>query len=379
MDPARLSGGRSRRVPGAGLLAAATLVLALLSPAAQAGVPAEFFGVVLQNRATSDEYDVMGAGGVGSVRVVVPWAYVQPQANGPFHWAHTDQVVGDAAAAGIQTVPVLLSSPSWAVHCKSDGRSCLRTPPVGSPAQLARWTRFVNAAVDRYGPSGEFWAENPDVPYTPVSSWQIWNEPNLPVYWKPRPSPKEYAKLLSASASAIRSRDPGAEIVLAGLTGDGGGPKAVTGWSYLSKLYKQHTKRLFDAVAIHPYDSSAAGTIDEVKRMASTIGRHHDSAKLWVTEIGWSSDAAGSTVSTGLRGQARRLKEAFSSFVAKRQAWDLERVFWFSWRDTPNGEDEVCSWCGHSGLFTGALIPKPSWLVFQHYSLGLPIPAHLLD
>jgi hypothetical protein len=38
-------------------------------------------------------------------------------------------------------------------------------------------------------------------------------------------------------------------------------------------------------------------------------------------------------------------------------------VFWYSWRDLPEG-DLICAWCGHSGLLNLDGSPKPAWDVF---------------
>src|SRR5258707_816180 len=69
----------------------------------------------------------------------------------------------------------------------------------------------------RYGPSGSFWAQNPQLPRHPITAWQIWNEPNLPVYWRPRPSAAAYVQMLRLASQRIKAVDPSAEIVTAGL------------------------------------------------------------------------------------------------------------------------------------------------------------------
>ncbi len=51
----------------------------------------------------------------------------------------------------------------------------------------------------------------------PVTSWQIWNEPNFPVYWGGKPNATAYARMVIAAAAGIRAVDPNAYIVSAGL------------------------------------------------------------------------------------------------------------------------------------------------------------------
>src|ERR1700759_2010259 len=88
-----------------------------------------------------------------------------------------------------------------------------RPPPA--PAALARWRGFLRVLVARYGPHGSFWHGRSR--RLPIRRWQIWNEPNFKLFWTPHIEPKGYARLLHASAVAIRKADPGAKIVLAGI------------------------------------------------------------------------------------------------------------------------------------------------------------------
>ena len=84
----------------------------------------------------------------------------------------------------------------------------------------------------------------------PIQSWQIWNEPNLHKYFAPHPSATTYARLLAISRNAIKSRDPQARIVLAGMPGHGD----VKAWDFLNRLYTvPGIKNSFDAAALHPY------------------------------------------------------------------------------------------------------------------------------
>ena len=40
----------------------------------------------------------------------------------------------------------------------------------------------------RYGPGGSFWDRHPRLPRLPVRAWQVWNEPNLPVFGRRDPT-----------------------------------------------------------------------------------------------------------------------------------------------------------------------------------------------
>src|SRR5690606_22282511 len=53
--------------------------------------------------------------------------------------------------------------------------------------------------------------------YPQVNAWQIWNEPNLPSFWRPHEDPLQYARLLQRATAAIRMAAPQASVVMGGM------------------------------------------------------------------------------------------------------------------------------------------------------------------
>src|SRR4051812_31207927 len=143
------------------------------APVARAQVPHSFAGI----------YDEDGSGladqarlGIGIVRQPFDWTQVQRDG-----WSAYDDYVGRAATAGVSVLPVLV-----------------RRPELGPPRSNAAFAQFAGEAVRRYGPTGSFWLDHPDVPFLPVHGWQVWNEPNIPNWWRGGPSPRKYVALLRA-------------------------------------------------------------------------------------------------------------------------------------------------------------------------------------
>ena len=79
----------------------------------------------------------------------------------------------NVAAAGLTPAMQFANSPNW---ISAVIRSALRSTAT---AQIGAWQRFLTNFVHRYGPEGSFWAAHPNLPYHPVTSYEIWNEPNL--------------------------------------------------------------------------------------------------------------------------------------------------------------------------------------------------------
>ncbi len=361
------------------LAAAAALALAT---SASAAVPKRFFGVMPQGPLTAEDFQMMGSANVGMVRSEIYWAGIDPTpAEGDNNWSSFDSVVAEAARNGVAVLPFVASEPPWAVEL--DGHNCElpACPPYGPKGKQAldAWARFLTEAVDRYGPGGDFWAENPSVPELPIRAWQMWNEQNSPSFWKPKPNVKAYAKLLHVSHAAITGADPGAEVILGGMFGTplGGRKPALSAWDFLAKLYKQKgAKKDFEGIAPHPYASKFSNVLAQIDLIRDAMIEAGDAkAELWITEIGWASGGPPNPLNRGLEGQADRLHEAFSYFIKKRAKLNLKSVIWYSWRDNTSTDVDLCEWCPKSGLLNEDRSPKPSFEAFTEFTGGRNRPG----
>lgn len=368
---------RSRLCALSAALAVVLATAAALAPGAQA-LPARFWGVVPQVPPTAEQYQRLRQGKVGSMRIPISWAAVQPAPGGPFQWSSIDPLVGGAASVGIEVLPFLYGAPTWAVPMQ---RSIASHPPrhlpVRTGAQRSGWARFVREAILRYGPNGSFWAENPGVPKRPIRTWQIWNEQNFK-YFVAQPNPVEYGKLVNLSFPAARRADPGARIVLGGMfarpveaTYKRRPREAYFATDFLDQMYKRTpgVKRKFQGVALHPYTGQFGTVRLYVEELRKVLIKNRDAGKgLWFTELGWSSDPprAGNSFNKGPSGQVQQLRGAFRMLKAMQSKWHVQRVYWFSVTDLEGS----CNFCGGSGLFTEDFAPKPSWRAFVGFTGG---------
>lgn len=358
---------------GFALAVACVLWAAVAAPAA---TPSSFFGVVAQRALTDQDLERMSAAEVGTLRFEIFWAGVdRTAAAGDLDWSAPDAIVERAARNGIQPLPFLYSTPEWvaALDGRSCGGNCAAFAPKGKAA-LAAWSDFLSAAAQRYGPSGSFWTENPDVPKLPIRVWQLWNEQNSPSFYKPKPKVRAYAKLLDAGHDAIASVDRGAEIILGGMFGTPrqGRKPAIDAWKYLGALYDvKGAKRNFEGIAPHPYAPKLKTVKLQIELMRKETRRAGDrGVDLWITEIGWGSAGPPNPLNRGPAGQASRLTQAFKYFEKKRNKLNIRNVDWYSWRDNPDAQAGLCVWCPFSGLVTQDLGEKPSLAAFTKFTGG---------
>jgi hypothetical protein len=328
-------------------VAALALCLAV-TPAGSAAAPSGFFGIASSTDLARGDFAQMSKLGL-TLRVPLNWFEVEPQ-RGVYDFTGFDRTVAEAARAKVRLLPFVTGSPAWLSGDAS-------VPPLRGPGRAA-WDRLLRQLVARYGPHGSFWAGRRSK--QPIRRWQVWNEPNFRVFWHPRPSPRAYVDLLRRSARVIRSADPGAVVVAAGLAPVEGG---LFPWEFLRRMYRvPGARQAFDVMAIHPYSTSLGALEYELRAMRRAMARAGDGAKpLLVTELGVASDGRyPNPFDKGPRGQARFLERAYDLMLENRRRWRLSGAYWFTWRDT-TGHDPHCVFCEFAGLYDVQGKPKPAW------------------
>jgi hypothetical protein len=346
-------------------LVIAIVVLGLLPGAAAAYMPAGFIGMAPQGPTGAKDYELMRKAGVRSIRMPLSWAEVEPEDPDffPQNWAPFDHVVELAAEAGIEVMPVVLSSPRWAAAEPT-------VLPVRTAWQRRGWTRFLRDAVARYGPEGEFWEDHVKLDYLPFERWEVWNEENI-VSFSRDPEPAAFAKLIRISGRTLHNADPESEVLLGGLFGRPLQiPPNVASGDFLQRVYRAGNVRpYFDAVALHPYVADARAMGSQLRNLRRIMRVHHDAYKrIYVTELGWGSQSGPTRWQRGLNGQAEQLSKAFAMLSANRVRWRIGGAWWYSWADAKGG----CSFCTSAGLLTEDREAKPSWYRFNEWTGGNP-------
>jgi polysaccharide biosynthesis protein PslG len=355
---------------------ALTLAVAVLAGAATAAPTAEaagrtapfgFAGVMWDGDVTfasaevqDSQWALMARSGVESVRTVFNWAQAQPTKEGPIDFSATDSLVRRAAERRIELLPVVLYAPEWA-------RAYRRRP--GSPPQLAAYTQYLRALILRYGPAGSFWTENPTLARRPLRAWQIWNEPHLVDYWTvPRRSryayPKAYGALLRASYRVIKREDPGAKVVLAGIT--------QRAWDLLAALYRRaRIHGYFDAAALHAYPETVGRLVRATRLMRSVMRKRRDGRKqIYITEVAWPA-SKGRTRGVGFqrqetsRGMARKVTSAFKTLARQRRRLRLTRIYWYTWASSYGRRGSIFKYSGLVRYGHGVFARQPALRAFQ--------------
>lgn len=321
---------------------ASLLVCALPAGAAPREVPRGFHGVTWDREIAEASGGVqrahgrlMARSGVESVRTVFSWAQAQPAGPGTTDFSHTDTLVAAAAKRRIDLLPIVMYAPWWA-----------KTTPdlVAPPARPSDYAAYLGQLVDRYGRGGSFWRERPRLPERPVRSWQIWNEPNMEWQWSAPGWPEGYVSLLSRAHAAVKSRDAGARVVLAGLV--------IKVWEELKRVYAAGGRPYFDVAAAHTYTDTPAWSLEVLRRTREVMDAAGDERKpIWATEVSWPAgkDRQGEGpdfVSVGDLGMARYLARFYAEAARRSDALRLQRVFWYTWASGYVPGDELWEYSG---------------------------------
>jgi hypothetical protein len=277
----------------------------------------------------------IAATGSSTVRIPVNWrniALIAPsagfQARDPasagYDFKRLDATVRSAAAAGLQPLLVVSHAPAFA---EAPGRWPYAYPGSWAPSPMALGD-FAAALARRY--DGSF----PDPLLTSatlprVRLFQAWNEPNLPRYLEPQWivqgarwsafSPLLYRQMLNAFYAGVKSVQPTARVITAGLAPDGD-PVGVGRMAPVPFLRAMLCLRAvgpprrarcadpprFDVLAYHPLSvgnpdvasvSSLDAAISDIAKVTGLLGtaerlhvvRPVADKPVWVTELNWES------------------------------------------------------------------------------------------
>lgn len=276
--------------------------------------------------------------GIQWARVDFFWGGIERE-KGKFSWELTDSLVKEAKKHSVELLPVLAGTPAWALP--KGAEKSVWYPPEN----FSDYADFIRHVVARY---------KNDITY-----YEIWNEENGPVFWKPFPDVKEYARLLKAGAEAVRAECPSCKVVLGGLAG--------VDVNFAEALYGGKAQSYFDVMNIHPYrffskSPDKGGLAENLQELKKLMKKYGDESKpVWITEIGWPTHKGmkHGWVPVTLEQQAAYLVQ---SYVI---AWSegIKKIFWYDFKN--DGTDETY-FEYNQGLMTEDYEMKPSYSAYMH-------------
>lgn len=304
----------------------------------------------LDRRMWDEERDLpeLGESGAGWARIQTGWSRCEER-PGVYDFAWLERTVDRVLDAGVR--PFFNLGYGNRLHTGAPTPDAVGWAPVYDPQARAAWLRFVDALAERFRDR--------------VGHWEIWNEPDITVFWKHElPNPLKYAELVAATAPAIRARIPGATII-GGAVAFGTNPR---GLQFVEQALRAGMGRHIDVLSYHTYrPRPEANRPEELTALRAMLARHGLDIPIWQGEAGCPSQRAEASALSGLPWTEERQ----AKMLLRRMLGDLDRGLgmstWFHLADFPDylvdGATGKAAWFGLLRAADGSR--KPSFAAFQ--------------
>jgi len=303
--------------------------------------------------------------GITEVRLDWEWRQAEPT-RGQYQWDKLDTLVRTASEEGISLLPIVHYAPPWAL-VKARKRDDVYELAPHEDA-YADYARFLLECIRRYGPGGK--ASGTLKPFTPITHWQVWNEPNLKQFWGPDPDAKDFAKFTRVVHQTLAPVRGQIKLVHAGLS--------KSDVEFMWHLWDADPKHgeTFDIMAVHSYlfdgndgirspeamdkDSSDAGPMGFVgnTKDGGHLGkvfnlqlfmtlRGSPGKPIWITEMGYfvakhrlgvTEPEQGTRLQQTVDFIRRRLTDQPYGTGPRKLPANVQRLYWFSLEDYPSPE-----------------------------------------
>src|SRR5882724_4255822 len=191
--------------------------------------------------------------------------------------------------------------------------------------------------------------------------WEVFNEPNIAIFWPPQPNVDEYKALADDIGHAFHASVPNEQLI---------GPATSTiDFRFLESCFKSKLLDDWSAVSVHPYRQTSPETVaSEYARLREMIrtqstGTNQSQPSVISSEWGYSSASR-----MNEKTQAVMLSRIFLTNVAN----GIPLSIWYDWHDDGNDPNDPED---HFGLVhnpyrsgqTPAYDPKPAYFAAQTF------------
>ncbi len=192
------------------------------------------------------------------VRMNYFWHQVEDTAGKYNFWAY-EELLEDLDSHRIRAIFTL-----------SFGNKHYGTSSPRTPSQRAAFAKYVRASLQHFKGRGIV--------------WELWNEPNWPIFWLPTPNVDEYIELTKVVGETFEQTAPN-EILIGPSTSG-------FDWPYLSSVIASKSHEYFDAFTVHPYRQENPETVlsdyQRLRQMLNKSGEKGKEMPIWCGEWGYS-------------------------------------------------------------------------------------------
>ena len=268
----------------------------------------------------------IAAAGVKILRMDFSWSDIERE-KGIYDFAAYDRLMDGLDRHGLRAMFIL----DYANPHYDDNRS------PDTDAGRAAFARFAAAGAARYKGRGVI--------------WEMYNEPNIAPFWRPKPNPDDYVKLARVTAEAVRAADPDATYI--------GPASAGIDLKFLETCFAGGLLAHFQGVSVHPYKQrDPESTETDYRALRSSLRAAGTQRPILSGEWGYSDIWAGMS------------PESQAGMLARQWLFNLSQEIglsiWYDWRNDGLDPKEAEH---HFGIVEHAIIdpqvpfkPKPAYL-----------------
>lgn len=185
-----------------------------------------------------------------------------------------------------------------------------------------------------------------------VKYFEVWNEPNVDGFWRPRHDAKAYVRLLKEAYRSVKKGNPDATVLgitLAGLDEQ-----------FLNEVLDAGGYKYLDIVSIHPYCAPAspeeARIFERLEAIYKLFSRYGKPKPIWLTEIGWPTNIGGGV------SEEQQAEMLARTYLLSLSVPYIPTVFWY-WFG-PDGPDK--EWAeDRFGILHQDYSPKPAYGAYR--------------
>ncbi|MCX7045333.1 MAG: cellulase family glycosylhydrolase [Candidatus Sumerlaeota bacterium] len=273
------------------------------------------------------ELDLLAQGGFKFIRMDFAWGGIERK-KGEYDFSGFDKLVAALEKRGIRALFILDYS----------NKLYEKESSVATEEGRQAFARYAAAGARQYKGKGIL--------------WEIWNEPNIPNFWKPKPDAEQYAKMAVAAARAVREADPETYILA---------PASSTiDLKFMEACFKGGLLDTIDAVSVHPYRGGAPETVAaEYVKLRALIARYAPAQKQTMPIVSGEWGYSCTNISRDLQG-----KYLPRQYLANL-ACGVPISIWYDWRDDgTNPKDAEHNF----GTVERGMNPKPAYLASQTHT-----------
>ena len=272
-----------------------------------------------------NDFEFLKRHNIHLLRISFGWDAIETEKS-KFDWLFWDDFVKMAVDDyGITLVPYICYTPRWNSRGENDSLFFWNYPPK----DFNEFGVFMTHLVDRFKDR--------------IKTWELWNEPDIEIYWQG--SVKEFAEFIKIGADAVKKADPTSKVVLGGLAYDP---------YFLLHLFRDYgLSPYIDIVNCHNYYETwhrhpIESITEYINEISDIIWRYGNNQSLWMAEVGYSTFRKGAKVSDSYSAYYEyehtpeyQAVDLFKTLTLAISTEKLSAITWYELKDLPPSEGVI--------------------------------------